>query len=96
VVRAALTGAGARCGPLDLHKNPFYVLSAGLFLVGLRVSFGTQALEEVWALMGGLAGYALLLAATACLLIRFGRVWDDARTVLLLVVLLILATSVDF
>ena len=77
-------------------KNPFYVLSAGLFLVGLRVSFGTQALEEVWALMGGLAGYALLLAVTACLLIRYGRVWDDARTVLLLVVLLLLATSVTF
>jgi hypothetical protein len=77
-------------------KNPFYVISAGLFLVGLRVSFGTQALEDVWALMGGLAGYALLLAVTACLLIRFGRVWDDARTVLLLVVLLFLATSVTF
>jgi hypothetical protein len=77
-------------------KNPFYVISAGLFLVGLRVSFGTQALEDVWALMGGLAGYALLLAVTAWLLIRFGRVWDDARTVLLLVVLLFLATSVTF
>src|ERR1041384_399229 len=74
-------------------NNPFYVLSAGLFLVGLRLSFGARALEDVWALMGGLAGYTLLLALTACLLVRFGNVWDDVRTVLLLVVLMFLATS---
>lgn len=78
-------------------SNPFYVLSAGLFLAGLWMSFGNQ-IEQVqtWALMSGLAGYTLLLAVTACLLVRFGNVWDDVRTVLLLVVLLFLATSVTF
>jgi hypothetical protein len=78
-------------------NNPFYVLSAGLFLAGLWVSFGAQAdAIETWALMSGLAGYTLLLAVTAYLLVRFGNVWDDVRTVLLLVVLLFLATSVTF
>jgi hypothetical protein len=78
-------------------KNPFYVLSAGLFLIGLYLSFGAQTGDvDTWALMGGLAGYTLLLAATACLLVRFGNVWDDVRTVLLLVVLMFLATSVTF
>jgi hypothetical protein len=78
-------------------SNPFYVLSAALFLAGLRVSFGDQTQEvDTWALMGGLAGYTLLLAVTACLLVRFGNVWDDVRTVLLLVVLMFLATSVTF
>jgi hypothetical protein len=78
-------------------KNPFYVLSAGLFLAGLWLSFGAQQSEaDTWALMSGLAGYTLLLAATACLLVRFGNVWDDVRTVLLLVVLMFLATSVTF
>jgi hypothetical protein len=78
-------------------KNPFYVLSAGLFLAGLWMSFGDPAEdEETWALMTGLAGYTLLLAVTACLLVRFGNVWDDVRTVLLLVVLMFLATSVTF
>src|SRR5206468_824540 len=38
----------------------------------------------------------VLLAVTACLLVRFGNVWDDVRTVLLLVVLMFLATSVTF
>jgi hypothetical protein len=78
-------------------NNPFYVLSAGLFLAGLWVSFGAQSeAADTWALMSGLAGYTLLLAVTACLLVRFGNVWDDVRTVLLLVVLMFLATSVTF
>lgn len=78
-------------------KNPFYVTSAGLFLAGLWISFKDPAEdEETWALMTGLVGYTILLAVTACLLVRFGNVWDDVRTVLLLVVLMFLATSVTF
>jgi hypothetical protein len=78
-------------------SNPFYVLSAGLFLVGLWISFGAQTDEvETYALMSGLAGYTLLLAVTAFFLVRFAGVWDDVRTVLLLVVLMFLATSVTF
>jgi hypothetical protein len=78
-------------------SNPFYVISAALFLFGLRVSFGTHARDvDSWALMGGLAGYTLLLASAALVLVRFGRVWNDVRTVLLLVVLMFLATSVTF
>jgi hypothetical protein len=77
--------------------NPFYIISAGLFFAGLRISFGDVARDEdTWGLMSGLAGYMLLLAATACLLVRFGNVWEDVRTVLLLVVLMFLATSVTF
>ncbi len=78
-------------------SNPFYVISAALFLFGLRVSFGAHARAiDSWVLMGGLAGYTLLLAATALLLVRRARVWNDVRTVLLLVVLMFLATSVTF
>ncbi len=78
-------------------SNPFYVLSAGLFLMGLWGSFEARdGIVQTWALMSGLGGYTLLLAVTACLLVRFGNVWDDVRTVLLLVVLMFLATSVTF
>jgi hypothetical protein len=77
-------------------SNPFYVISAALFLAGLWVSFGDQPAAGAWGLMTGLAGYTLLLAVTACLLVRFGNVWDDVRTVLLLVVLMFLATSITF
>ncbi len=73
------------------------MISADLVFIGLRMSFDTSGKTfETWALMIGLAGYTLLLAATACLLIRSCRVWDDVRTLLLLVVLMFLATSVTF
>ena len=78
-------------------QNPFYVLSALLVLVGLWISFGAQVrTEQTWALMSGMMVYTLLLAVPACLLVRFGGVWEDVRTVLLLVVLMFLATSVTF
>src|SRR5262245_53486846 len=78
-------------------KNLFTFICDWLFLLVLRISFGAQTnAGETGALMAGLAGYTLLLAATAWLLVRFAGVWDDARTVLLLVVLMFLATSVTF
>jgi hypothetical protein len=98
-VRSGPPWIGNPRGPVGwlCTNNPFYVISAGLFLAGLWISFGRQVREiETWSLMSGLAGYTLLLAVTACLLVRFARVWDDVRTVLLLVVLMFLATSVTF
>ncbi len=78
-------------------KNPFYAISAALVLLGLWISFGNQTEQlESWLLMGGLAGHTLLLAVTALVLVRFLNLWDDARTVMLLVVLMFLATSVTF
>jgi hypothetical protein len=78
-------------------KNPFYALSAALFLFGLRVSCGEPvAYAEPPYILAGLAAYTLLLAGTAALLVRFGNVWDDVRTVLLLTVFLFLATSLTF
>ena len=46
--------------------------------------------------MIGLTGYTVLLAVSACFLIRVGQVWDDVRSMLLLVVLMFLAISVSF
>ena len=78
-------------------NNPFYAISALLVCLGLWVSFGGQAqAAQTWALMAGLTGYTLLLAVTACLLVRWLGVWDDVRTVMLLTVLMFLATSVTF
>jgi hypothetical protein len=96
---AALPGVGCSRGLIRwvCTSNPFYVLSALVFCLGLWVSFGSQAeAAQTWALLLGMAGYTLLLAVTACLLVRFVGVWDDVRTVLLLVVLMIMATSVTF
>lgn len=77
------------------NHNPFYVISAGLVLHGLRVSFlgGAEAFQSR-EMIGGLMAFTLLLAVTAWLIVRLGNVWDDARTILLVIVLLFVAISV--
>lgn len=78
-------------------NNPFYVISAGLILWGLFRSFDAAGgFSETGPLMLSLAGYTVLLAVSAWFLIHVGQVWDDVRTILLLVVLMFLATSVTF
>ncbi len=79
------------------NQNPFYVLSAVLVLLGLRMSFDPMARNfPAWAFLLGLAGFILLLAGTACVLVRLGNVWDDVRTLLLLIVLVFLAIAMIF
>lgn len=46
--------------------------------------------------MFGLVGYVALLAVSACFLVRVGKVWDDVRSLLPLIVLMCLAISVCF
>lgn len=92
-----LSGRSRRMMRRVCTSNPFYVLSALLVCLGLWVSFGAQTdTYQTWALLLGMVGYTLLLAMTACLLVRFIGIWDNVRTVLLLVVLMFLATSVTF
>jgi hypothetical protein len=77
-------------------SNPFYIVSADLVFVGLRISFGRGGpASESWALLLGLAGYTLLLATTACFLIRAGKLWDDLRSLLLLIVMMFLAMAMS-
>ncbi len=76
-------------------QNPFYLLSAWLVFFGLRSSFGPgTALESSAALFTGLLSYTLLLALASIVVVRFANVWDDARSMLLLVVLLFIGASV--
>jgi hypothetical protein len=86
------------------NHNPFYVLSAGLVLFGLHSIFQDRdalarpnALSlNSWFFLAVIAAYALVLAATGILIVRLGQVWDDARTILLTLVLLFVAMSVSF
>lgn len=75
--------------------NPFYVISSMLIFAGLWRSFGEEPeMFEAGAMTLGLAAFTLLLAGTSVLVIRYGRIWDDARSLLLLVVLMFLGISV--
>lgn len=80
-------------------QNPFYLIGTLLVLYGLQQSLGQDpTLATSSLLVGLLAGYTILLAGVAALVIRWGQVWDDARTILLVIVLLffMLSTSLDF
>jgi hypothetical protein len=87
--------------------NPFYLISSCLFVYGLKLLFrqgesavlfsrGSVAYMEPWGLMASLAGVTVLMAVTAVLIVRIGRVWEDARSLLLIVMLMFLAISVSF
>jgi hypothetical protein len=78
--------------------NPFYLVGTMLILFGLQQALGNKpGLATGGLLAASLAGYTLLLAAIATIVIRYGKVWDDARTILLVIVLMffMLSTSLD-
>lgn len=79
------------------NNNPFYVISAVLMLFAVRSAYGTIEIGAIncWVMMGVLAGYTLLLAGIGVLIVRWGKVWEDARSILLLLLLLFLGVSVS-
>lgn len=80
------------------NHNPFYLISAGLFVYGLKVMHRPFEAEyiEPWTLMGSFCGVTLLMVATAYGIVRFGRVWEDARSLVLVLLMMFLAISVSF
>jgi len=80
-------------GLLYTH-NPFYLVSALLLLRAVPEVFAPG--DGSWPLLGLLASYTALLAVTGVLVARLGRVWEDARSILLLLVLFFVAMSASF
>jgi hypothetical protein len=77
-------------------NNPFYVVSAALVFAGLWRSFyAPGSTFHAGSLAVGLSIYTTLLTATAWFLIRYGSLWQDVRTLLVLVVLMFLGISVS-
>lgn len=78
-------------------QNPFYLISALLVLYGIYVTLGPESsMGGGWLLLGLLGGYTLALALAGLVIVRFGQVWDDARTILLAIMLLFVALSAGF
>ena len=95
--RAATSAPGTDVIRWLYTHNPFYILSAALVFWGLHSSFETKgATFQTIGLMIGLLAYTILLAVTTFLVIRLGKVWQDGRSQLLLLVLMFLAISVSF
>ena len=83
--------------PWLVQANPFYFISAMLILAGLRLAYGDVPPGSLncWGMLASLAGYTSVMAIAAVLVVRVGRVWDDARSILVTLVLLFVAISVS-
>ena len=76
------------------NNNPFYLISAAVILYGFRVSFEEASFAaNPWILASLFTGYTILLAVTAWVIVRFGKVWDDARSIFMVLLLLFMALS---
>ena len=80
------------------NHNPFYLISVCLVLYGIETTFvGSELLQQQsWYLTGILVGCTVLMAITACLIVRLGQVWDDARSIFMVLILLFFSLAVSF
>lgn len=76
-------------------NNPLYLVSVVLVLWGIHLASdadrGSDGLTT-----GLLFGYITMLATAGWLVVRLGKVWEDARTVLLAVLLMFTALSASY
>jgi prepilin-type processing-associated H-X9-DG protein len=77
------------------RSNPFYLISACLFLYAMTVFFHTS---NIWidnsVPLSLIAAYSALLTGTAILIVRAGKVWDDARSLLFITLFMFIFLSV--
>ena len=88
----------SRIPRLICSQNPFYLLSVCFILHAAAQWFHRDSGQSFspWPLLGLIGGYIVLLAATGFVIVRFGKVWDDARSILLLILLLFVELSLIF
>src|SRR5437899_12537677 len=78
-------------------QNPFYLLSVAFVLHSTRLWYRQGAGPfDPWPLMALIGGYIVLVATTGFVVVRFGKVWDDARSIFLILLLLFVELSLTF
>ena len=79
------------------NNNPLYLVSAWLVLYGLSQAFrGEIGLQWLPLMTPLICGYALALAVAGWLVVRIGKDWNDARMILLVVLLMFTALSTSY
>jgi len=72
-------------------QNPFYLLSVSFVLHGTGIWYRANATtHSPWILFGIIASYIAMMAGTGFVIVRRGQVWDDARSLLLILFVLFL------
>ncbi|MEW4486612.1 hypothetical protein AB1L42_00940 [Thalassoglobus sp. JC818] len=77
-------------------ENPFYLLSAALVIHSTGLSIVSTSELDQYFLLSLISGYLLLVAGVAIFLVRFWKVWDDARSLFLIPILLMFELSLVF
>ena len=79
------------------NHNPLYLFSAWLVLHGISQAFrGDVGLRWIPLMTQLLCGYTLAIALAGWLVVRVGKVWEDARMILLVVLLMFTALSTSY
>lgn len=72
-------------------QNPFYLLSVCCVLHGVGLWYhATRTSHSPWILVALIGGLIALLATTGFAIVRLGQVWEDARSILLTLLILFL------
>ena len=87
-----------RClGRFLYTQNPFYLVSCGLILYGLQIAIVDGDLQTRSTMLAlCMMGYTLLMSLTVVAVVRGCKVWQDARSIFLVVMISQLASSVSF
>ncbi len=83
---------------LIYNTNPFYLISSLLVLYGAQILFRTNDLSVPTLIpVGIISAFIVLLTVTAIFIVKVGGVWNDARSIMMciLALLMILSVSVD-
>ncbi|MCO6042491.1 hypothetical protein NG895_01090 [Aeoliella sp. ICT_H6.2] len=82
--------------PRIYPHNPLYLVSATFVLYGIHLASQGPYPQANDLKTSLLFAYVIMLAGAGWLVVRFGRVWEDARTILLVVLLMFTAISTSY
>jgi hypothetical protein len=79
-------------------ENPFYLISCFLILYGIQLMAVNRptALSRAIVMSSSIAFYAVVMAITVIAVVRLAKVWQDARSIFLVVLIALAAYSSGF
>ncbi|MCP4170042.1 MAG: hypothetical protein GY758_04620 [Fuerstiella sp.] len=77
-------------------QNPFYLISAAFVIHGTSFWFKANGSHHPWALMGLVGAFIVVLTFTGVAIVRIGKMWDDARSIFVMLLLLFVELALSF